>query len=109
MLIGNRNVSCAPRQRLSLQLGLSTRASVTVRFLSLRGVPLATRRLGMLAAGSRQMSLQLPAPLARPGRYRMIVLATVNKQIVRAEMQFSLARLRSRPGAQSAMCGAPGA
>jgi Bacterial Ig-like domain/PASTA domain len=107
VIVGGHSVSCAPSDLLSLQIGLSSRANVTVRFLTMRGVPLASQRVGSVAAGSRQLHLRLPAPVARPGRYRVIVLATVQRQLVRAEMQFSLARLKRSSGAQAATCGTP--
>jgi hypothetical protein len=95
---------CVPNGRLSLTLKLSAAAKVTVRFLTARGGPLASRQLGSLRAGTTRLKLKLPPSVHGPGVYRMVVTATTKTQVASTEMHLSLPQSRSKPLDRSAAC-----
>jgi hypothetical protein len=100
----DRDVSCAPNGHLSLTLRLSTTATVTVRFLSARGGPLASRVLGSVRAGATSRDLRLPPSLSRPGVYRVVVTAIAKTQVARADVRLSLTKSRSQSLSRAPAC-----
>jgi hypothetical protein len=89
-VVGSRIVSSAPSGRLSLQIELTGRARVAVRFLTLWGVPLDSAQLGSVQAGTNTIHLRLPSSLGPRGRYRLVVTAMTQSQISRAELRLDL-------------------
>jgi hypothetical protein len=90
-LTSDRNGSCAPNGRVRLQLSLSENATVTVRFLTARGGPVASRVLGSIRAGLTKLELRLPPSVIGPKVYRVVVTATTKAQVASAEARLTLA------------------
>jgi hypothetical protein len=90
--VGKR--SCAPTRRLTMKVKLSAAASLTVRFLTARGEPVASRLVGSTKAGVTTLVLTLPPSMSASKVYRLVVTATTKTQVASAEA--SLAALCSR-------------
>jgi hypothetical protein len=103
-LTRGRNGSCLPNRRLNMKLVLSAPASVTVRFLTSHGDPVASRLLGPVRAGVTKLQLELPASVSGPKVYRVVVTASTKKQVASAEARLAVANPPARSHDGAAFC-----